>query len=262
MRRAMQLLIAFIPAMTSAQVYYPLHVGDSWGYEDNSSVYCEGSSLIVYIPSDTLLNGKHYYRILSGFPLPGPFVRAESTLVLEYDTSSNQEHIAFDFAAKPGDTVSVRGNDAVVTVALGNLTFQVGNTYVTVHDSIGVTSWRELSGIRCNMHLTGATINGKQVSTDISPNGGMLPSQPYLEPCYPNPFNPSTSIRLYIPHGALVSVGIFDGLGRSVEKLSDGLLSPGWHTFVWEAKNQASGSYYCRALAGYLVLTQRLLLLR
>ena len=73
-----------------------------------------------------------------------------------------------------------------------------------------------------------------------------------VTPVYPNPFNPLTTVRLYIPTSSELDVAVFDVLGRRVRSLHSGGITSGWHTFVWngkddEGRGQASGMYFLRA---------------
>jgi len=63
---------------------------------------------------------------------------------------------------------------------------------------------------------------------------------------YPNPFNPTTTIRFSIPHRAHVTRKVFDVLGREVATLVDGELNPGEHSVVFDAKDLPSGMYFFR----------------
>jgi hypothetical protein len=62
---------------------------------------------------------------------------------------------------------------------------------------------------------------------------------------YPNPFNPSTIIRLTLPTTGHVAVRIVDVLGREVMRLIDEYLPAGIIERRWNAKNNASGIYFC-----------------
>ncbi len=73
---------------------------------------------------------------------------------------------------------------------------------------------------------------------------------------YPNPFNPSTSIKLFVPGqtGANedVELNVYDVNGRRVRTLHTGAVSTGWHTWVWDGRDnsgrtQSSGIYFLRA---------------
>ena len=69
---------------------------------------------------------------------------------------------------------------------------------------------------------------------------------------FPNPFNPSTSVRLYVPKDGQVRLVVHDVRGRVVRTLQDGPLGAGWHTLTWDGRDdggrrQASGVYFMRA---------------
>ena len=87
----------------------------------------------------------------------------------------------------------------------------------------------------------------------------ILPAATFMmEAPYPNPFNPSTSIRLHIPvvNGSSdLELVVFDLQGRKVRTLHNGAISSGWHTLVWDGRdgsgrNQSSGMYFMRAVSG------------
>ncbi|MBU0741596.1 T9SS type A sorting domain-containing protein [bacterium] len=84
------------------------------------------------------------------------------------------------------------------------------------------------------------------------------PSRLTLQPNHPNPFNPSTEVKLYIPGDAGevdLRVDVYDMAGRRVRSLHQGTVSPGWHSVTWEGRDdrgqpQASGVYFLRARTG------------
>lgn len=68
---------------------------------------------------------------------------------------------------------------------------------------------------------------------------------------FPNPFNSSTQIRYELPFGGVVSLNVFDPLGKSVASLIYEWQNTGSHTFHWNAGDLSSGMYFCRlTLAG------------
>lgn len=79
---------------------------------------------------------------------------------------------------------------------------------------------------------------------------------------FPNPFNPSTSIRFTVPQESRVRLAVFDVLGREETTLVDGPMSAGTYTVTWDASQSASGMYFYRMQAGEFVATRRMLLLR
>ncbi len=60
---------------------------------------------------------------------------------------------------------------------------------------------------------------------------------------YPNPFNPSTSIKYDVPQNTFVKLSVYDILGRLVTNLVNQDMTPGRYEIVWDAKNYASGTY-------------------
>ena len=63
---------------------------------------------------------------------------------------------------------------------------------------------------------------------------------------YPNPFNPSTTIRVSLPSDCHVRLLVYDALGREVTKLLDGMFTAGFHSHLWNAQGAASGIYFVR----------------
>jgi hypothetical protein len=57
---------------------------------------------------------------------------------------------------------------------------------------------------------------------------------------YPNPFNPSTTIEFYLVNPGVVSVEVFDMLGRRVNTLMNGYAGEGPVAVTWRG-NDASG---------------------
>ena len=91
-----------------------------------------------------------------------------------------------------------------------------------------------------------------------------LPTEFALAQNYPNPFNPATRITYAIPMGTheVVSLNVFDVLGREVERLVNEVKEPGNYEVQWDAGSVASGVYYYRLHAGTYKATRKMLLLK
>jgi len=80
---------------------------------------------------------------------------------------------------------------------------------------------------------------------------------------YPNPFNPSTTIRFSLPEATRVSLKIFNTMGQEVTTLVSGELGEGVHQVEWNASESASGIYFYVLQAQDLgVLTRKILLIK
>ncbi len=79
---------------------------------------------------------------------------------------------------------------------------------------------------------------------------------------YPNPFNPSTKIEFKIPASGLVTLKVYDLLGREVTTLINDKLEPGNYTVNFEAVNLSSGIYFYTLTAGDFVSSKKMILLK
>ncbi len=66
---------------------------------------------------------------------------------------------------------------------------------------------------------------------------------------YPNPFNPSTTIRFELPSFSFTRLTVYDVLGRYVDTLVEGTLPAGAHDIQWTPSGLASGIYIIRLQA-------------
>ena len=73
-----------------------------------------------------------------------------------------------------------------------------------------------------------------------------IPSQFALAPNFPNPFNPSTTIRYSLPESGEVSLSIYNILGQRVEILFEGFQQAGEHAVTWDASDYPSGVFFTR----------------
>jgi len=79
---------------------------------------------------------------------------------------------------------------------------------------------------------------------------------------YPNPFNSITTITFTLPKKSLVTITVFDSLGREIARLVSEELGPGTYTRQWNPGNLSSGTYFFRLEAGSYVETKKLVLLK
>ncbi|HAX48742.1 MAG TPA: M12 family metallo-peptidase [Ignavibacteria bacterium] len=80
----------------------------------------------------------------------------------------------------------------------------------------------------------------------ISPISTIVPDKFFINPNYPNPFNPETKIRFGLPANADVKISVFDMLGREVDVLVNSKLEAGEYLADWNAVNFSSGIYIYR----------------
>ena len=91
---------------------------------------------------------------------------------------------------------------------------------------------------------------------------GVLPGETKLNACYPNPFNPTTSVSYILSSEAQVQIAVFDIQGRRVAKLVDLNQDAGSYNTQWDAGQYPSGLYFLKMVAGDYQVTQKLLLVK
>ncbi len=104
--------------------------------------------------------------------------------------------------------------------------------------------------------------------TEIRPNEQQaIISEFRLEPNYPNPFNPTTTIAYSVPENSLVRITIYNTLGQQVRMLVREQKAPGSYRVTWDGKDNsgksvASGNYIYRLQAGKYSETREMTLLK
>ncbi|MHB8337454.1 MAG: T9SS type A sorting domain-containing protein [Ignavibacteriaceae bacterium] len=79
---------------------------------------------------------------------------------------------------------------------------------------------------------------------------------------YPNPFNPSTEITFSVAKSGLVTLKVYDLLGRLVSTLVNENKSTGNYTVRFDASRLASGTYIYQMNANGVLLTKKMVLLK
>ncbi len=79
---------------------------------------------------------------------------------------------------------------------------------------------------------------------------------------YPNPFNPSTVIKVTLAKAGLTSLKIYNVLGQLVKVVEQGYRVPGVYTYDINMNNFASGVYFYTLQQGTNIMTKKMLLLK
>jgi len=97
---------------------------------------------------------------------------------------------------------------------------------------------------------------------DVPAQQPLLPTEFVLYQNYPNPFNPTTFIQFNLPKSCIIELELFDLMGKEKMKLLSGEFSAGLHTYLLDAGNLASGTYFYRLKSENFEQTRKLILLR
>jgi hypothetical protein len=107
-----------------------------------------------------------------------------------------------------------------------------------------------------------AVIKVGATTVSVGRTGIQIPSEFRLGQNFPNPFNPTTSIRFDLPASGQVNLRVFNLLGQQVAELANGALAAGSYAVTFDGKDLASGVYLFRLDAGGATATRKMVLLR
>ena len=88
-----------------------------------------------------------------------------------------------------------------------------------------------------------------------------------LEQNYPNPFNPTTQIRFNMPEESVVTIKIYNMLGKEIKTLISGEKTAGEHSVTWNGTNDrgilvASGTYFYRINTGNFTQVKKMIFMK
>jgi surface protein len=110
----------------------------------------------------------------------------------------------------------------------------------------------------------GWTIKGDNGDEDppVNIENQQTPLSFTLQPNFPNPFNPSTTISYQISEPVMVRLELFTMLGQRVAVLVNRDMRSGNHSVDFDASELASGKYLYRLTAGDFVQTRQMTLIK
>jgi hypothetical protein len=143
------------------------------------------------------------------------------------------------------------------------------NSYVDVSSTVYAFAVSPASGGAGAPNLFAGTYGGgiwrrplSEMVTSVTHSSAELPTKFRLDQNFPNPFNPSTTIRYELPQKSRLTLSVYNVLGQQVSILVQGEQESGYHEVRFDGSNLASGVYFYRLQAGTYVETRKFLLLK
>jgi hypothetical protein len=131
--------------------------------------------------------------------------------------------------------------------------------------SVSASGYRTLEAGGIGVDEDGLTLSAVLwgVVTDVADEKKeQLPTSYTLFEAYPNPFNPSTTIRYALPQDSRVSLAVFNMLGQPIQELVDEYQGAGYYDVRFDGTELTSGVYFSRLQANDFVATRRLVLMK
>jgi hypothetical protein len=254
--------------------FSPIAIGDSWdpsyyslSVAQNGHVFGATGTIVQWYhgwckPSNIGLPG----NVTLVDAVPGGIVLAGTATGLYRSVDSGYNWTPFGPANTPITAIGCAGSsEYIVGTNTGLYIFQNGiwNSMNSGLDSAVVTA---IAVDSAGYVIVGTASNGFYRSTSsvtgIVRTGDNVVTGYALSPNYPNPFNPSTTIRVSLPRVSHVLVKLYNVLGEEVRQIMDEQQSPGNYDVVICGEGLPSGMYYCRMAAGSFSQTRPLMLVK
>lgn len=190
-------------------------------------------------------------------------IRSQVTLL--NNISHTGENVTFDIDGNLYNAV-IEDNGTHSRARISAAGYGLGDHTVALADPMGCF---DPITVTCSSRLSKAEVEWEAAdalwagSTKATVRGD-VPAATMLLGNYPNPFNPSTTIRYALSASTRVSVRVYNMLGQEIATLFDGVQNAGEQSVVWNGTNKAgqsvaSGLYVYRVQAGDLFLTGKML---
>ncbi len=189
---------------------------------------------------------------------PGPFA-----LVFPPDSTNGLEQ-TFQFNWQPAldpdlfDVVTYNLYVSADSTFISNVFEQLGleSPEFQLSESLPDNSiyWWKVEAIDTDSLMTNSAVWSFVVGT-VNIDFVELPTEFFLQQNFPNPFNPTTTIRYALPEQSAITLTIFDVQGRIIKTIIPEAHSPGWYEQRWDGSDASgnptgAGIYFCRLTAG------------
>jgi len=201
----------------------------------------------------------------SGPPLPIQLASLTGTdvsgrgVLIQWSTLSETNAYGFEVqksAVQTGGYQSIQGS---FVSAHGTTTVTQRYSYTDAAPGTGTVYYRlkQLNLDGTFLYSDGIAVN---VATGVAAEG--FPTEFSLSQSYPNPFNPSATIKYGLPQKAFVTLEVFTTLGQRVATLVSEQEDAGYHEASFNASGLASGAYFYTITAGDYHASKKLVLLK
>lgn len=138
---------------------------------------------------------------------------------------------------------------------------QVGANRFTVNMSSGVGAFSAPNGVTPVIDPDARILMATPKTVSVDESDDLLPKE-FDVSVYPNPFNPSTTLRIELPRRALIEGEIVSLSGERVAKIEIGWRDAGTHVVTLNLGNHSSGVYFAVIRCEGRTVTRKLLLVR
>lgn len=223
------------------EAFFPSSVGNVWEYSDGFT------TTRTHLTRDSLGRNNSRFLFFNGNSIPSYSIDSAFD-VIHYPTVPQWRTLRYRLAAPPMQWYVVQTQDT----AIGRPAVDARIDSVFLGTLFGVPALIKAIGFYYAQRVGGCVIDGRRYGTLVGVHENTSPVPPVsskLYPCFPNPFNPSTTISYSLSERGRVNVSVYDILGRKVITLSDQPQDIGFHSLLFEPASLPSGVYFARFTA-------------
>jgi hypothetical protein len=236
---------------SSKYIYYAPNTDPVYRIDKNYNVF--------WMPKDSVLNW-HYYK-LDADSGDHWMVRPETSELQRWEAQVMAKYSAV-FFGHPTTIMEITfyklnwGDTVINQFAWPRFTMTLGY-------GIGEIMEFDEEGSGPYKILQGCIIDGDTIGIITSINDDLFSTNSFeLFPNYPNPFNPTTTIKFSLSEPQKVKLTVYSLLGEEVTILIDEYKSSGTHSIVFNANDLSSGVYIYTIVSGNSTASKKLILLK
>lgn len=278
------LSITFTKSIISQEInpldFFPHHVGDLWQYFTYTQVSTEFTQIEVISVDTSYTDSSITITKFDGVHEFSFKIKLNDSLKI-YQKSFGEWGILYDFGAEinsfwisdpyfPYYTKYISEymdevfGDSLITReywTAGDTLFNLA--LWTDHIALGIGSYKGEFEVGITV-LNGCIINGVQygIILNVEDENTINPPKEFLLNNYPNPFNPQTKIKFYVPERTFVKLRVFDLLGDELEILVNEEKDSGYHEIVFDGSELPSGIYFYTLQTQDFIQTRKMVLLK
>jgi len=260
------------------QTYFPLMLGNEWLYSFGSTIHSEK------ITDTARIHGYLYYGLSYSNNPPSEWLRrSNDSVFIVYHLQDTVENLLYLLNANAGDSWNISpasscmyGTKITLLSTRDTIISPPADTFYNcchfqhTKECIDAGIWDSwfAKGIGRVKYTTdniwgmaAYILNSYKEATSVKLVSKSLRAIDFiLYECYPNPFNPATTLQYEIHQRSYVTLKIYDMLGRETASLVNEFQYPGFYTIPWNASEFPSGVYFARLSVNDLFQNKKLLL--
>ncbi len=206
-------------------------------------------------------------------------ITRETKLAVWWDEQNNDYKISYTSSVRDLTTINISNNE--ITLQQINKDFLTEGNWPTtgivcefVHSKDGKDLWksdRKIFIAHNDEKSNNPIYYFQSVDdlTDISQVENKIINEFHLFPSYPNPFNPTTTIKYLIPKNvdsnfspSTSTLKVYDVQGKEITTLVNKIQKPGNYKVNFDGSNLTSGIYYYQLKSSYFSETKKMILLK